>query len=127
LLVRDLLDHVQYLDQAIEQVSAAIEERRRPFAAALELRCSIPGIKQRTAEVLLAEIGPDMGSFPSARHLCSWAVLCPSNHESGGKRHPGQTRGGNRWLRAALVQAGTSPSCRVVVWASWGLTRGQRS
>jgi transposase len=105
LLLRELLDHVDYLDRAIARVSAAIEERARPFAAALALLCSIPGVKQRTAEVLLAEIGTDMGRFPSARHLCSWAAVCPGNNESGGKRRSGQTRRGNRWLRAALLQA----------------------
>jgi transposase len=105
LLLRELLDHVDYLDRAIERVSAAIAERTRPFAAALALLCSIAGVKQRTAEVLLAEIGGDMSRFPSARHLCSWAALCPGNHESGGKRRSGQTRKGNRWLRAGLLQA----------------------
>jgi transposase len=105
LLLRELLDHVDYLDRAIARVSAVIEARTRPFAAALALLCSIPGVKQRTAEVLLAEIGADMGRFPSARHLCSWAAVCPGNHESGGKRRSGQTRKGNRWLRAALLQA----------------------
>jgi transposase len=105
LLLRELLDHVDYLDRAIARVSASIEERTRPFAAALALLCSIPGVKQRTAEVLLAEIGADMSRFPTARHLCSWAAVCPGNHESGGKRRSGQTRKGNRWLRAALLQA----------------------
>ena len=105
LLLRELLDHVDYLDRAIARVSATIEERTRPFAAALALLCSIPGVKQRTAEVLLAEIGTDMSRFLSARHLGSWAAVCPGNNESGGKRRSGQTRRGNRWLRAALLQA----------------------
>jgi transposase len=105
LLLRELLDHIDYLDRAIARASAAIEERTRPFGAALALLCSIPGVKRRTAEVLLAEIGTDMGRFPSARHLCSWAAVCPGNHESGGKRRSGHTRRGNRWLRAALLQA----------------------
>jgi transposase len=105
LLLRELLDHVDYLDAAIARVSAAIEERTRPFETALALLCSIAGVQRRTAEVLLAEIGPDMSRFPSARHLCSWAAICPGNHESGGKRRSGRTRHGDRWLRAALLQA----------------------
>jgi transposase len=105
LLLRELLDHVDYLDAAIARVSAAIEERTRPFETALVLLCSIAGVQRRTAEVLLAEIGPDMSRFPSARHLCSWAAICPGNHESGGKRRSGRTRHGDRWLRAALLQA----------------------
>jgi transposase len=105
LLLRELLDQIDYLDRAIGRLSAAIAERTRPFTAALDLLCSIAGIKQRTAEVILAEIGADMSRFPSARHLCSWAALCPGNRESAGKQRSGRTRRGNRWLRGALLQA----------------------
>src|SRR5205085_1835332 len=59
---------------------------------------TIPGIKERTAEVIVAEIGPDMGVFATAKHLASWAGLCPGNHQSAGKRYSGRTRRGNRWL-----------------------------
>ncbi len=105
LLLRELLDHLDYLKGAIERLSAEIEQRLAPYAAALELLCSITGIKQRTAEVIIAELGTDLSAWPSARHLCSWAALCPGNDESAGKRRSGRTRKGNRWLRAALLQA----------------------
>jgi len=65
---------------------------------------TIPGVDRRTAEVVLAEIGPDMGRFPSATHLASGRV-CPGNHESAGKHLLGQDRKGSKWLRTALVQA----------------------
>ena len=45
-----------------------------------------------------------MTRFPTARHLASWAGLCPGNHESAGKRYSGKTRKGNVWVRSALVQ-----------------------
>jgi transposase len=67
---------------------------------------TIPGIDVRTAEVIVAEVGPDMGRFPTAGHLASWAGVCPGNHESAGKRQGGKPRKGSRWLRTALVQAG---------------------
>ena len=105
LLLRELLDHADYLDQAIARLNDAIAERTEPYAAAIDLLCSIVGIKRRAAEVVLAEIGADMSAFPSARHLCSWAALCPGNRESAGKRLSGRTRKGNRWLRAVLLQA----------------------
>jgi transposase len=103
-LLRELLDHLDYLTRVIERLSVAIQERTQPMAAALELLCSIAGIQRRAAEILLAEIGPDMSPFPSARHLCSWAALCPGNHESGGKHYSGRTRKGNRWLRGVLLE-----------------------
>ena len=60
---------------------------------------------RRTAETLVAEIGTDMSRFPTARHLASWAGLCPGNRESAGKRLSGKTRKGNGYLRAVLIEA----------------------
>ena len=104
LLARQLA-HIDFLDETLEQVSAEIAERLRPFAATLERLDAIPGVGQYTAEVLLAEIGTDMSRFPSAGHLAAWAGMCPGNYESAGKRQKGKTRKGSKWLRAALVEA----------------------
>jgi hypothetical protein len=73
---------------------------------------TIPGVNKRTAEVLIAEIGVDMGVFPTAGHLASWAGLCPGNTESAGKHRSGRTRKGNRWLRGALIQAALAGGTR---------------
>ena len=72
---------------------------------------TIPGVDRRVAEVVVAEIGPDMGRFPTAGHLSSWAGLASGNHESAGKRRSGRTTQGNRWLQTALVQAAWA-ACR---------------
>lgn len=104
-LVAQQLAHLDALDSLIARVDAELETRLRPFARALELLDSIPGVACRTAEILVAEIGTDMSRFPSARHLASWAGMCPGNHESAGKRASGRTRKGNQWLRTALVEA----------------------
>jgi transposase len=58
-------------------------------ASAIERLDAVPGIGRRTAEVV---VGTDMGRFPPAAHLASWATLCPGNNESGGKRLTGRTR-----------------------------------
>ena len=57
---------------------------------------TIPGVKRRTAEVVIAEIGTDMSRFPTAGHLASCAGMCPGNNESGGKRKSGKTRKGSK-------------------------------
>jgi transposase len=105
-LLRLLLDHLDSLDRLIARLNARIEELTAPDAEALTLMATIPGIKEHTAEVLLAEVGPTVDPFPTAGQFASWAGMCPGNNESAGKRRTGRTRRGNRWLRQALVQAG---------------------
>lgn len=104
-LVAQQLAHIDFLDQAIEQVSREVEEGLRPFEADLAHLDTIPGVGQWTAEVIMAEIGADMSRFPSAGHLASWAGMCPGNNESAGKRKSGKTRKGSKWLRVALTEA----------------------
>lgn len=103
-----ILTHIDFLDQAIEDIGKEVAERILPFTKACELLDGIPGVNQRTAETVIAEIGTDMARFPSDRHIASWAGLCPGNRESAGKRRSGKTRKGNIWLRRALVQAAQS-------------------
>ena len=64
-----------------------------------------PGVQQRTAELIIAEIGTDMSVFPTAGHLASWAGQCPGNDQSAGKRRSGRTRKGSKCLNAALNDA----------------------
>lgn len=104
-LVSQLLAHLDYLDEAITTLSEQIEVVIAPFAAERARLDTIAGVGPRTAEVLIAELGVDMRQFPSDRHLASWAGLCPGHNESAGKHKSGKTRQGNRWLRAALVEA----------------------
>jgi transposase len=105
LIVGQILAHIDFLDEAIARLSDAIERQMEPFSRERELLMTIPGVKQRTAEVLIAEIGVDMHAFPTAKHLASWAGVCPGNDESAGKRRSGKTRKGSKWLRATLTEA----------------------
>lgn len=99
------LQHIEELEAREARLSARIEQRLAPSAADLEALDTIPGVGRRTAEDLVAEIGTDMSRFPSARHLASWAKICPGNHQSGGKRKSDRTGHGNKWLRATLTEA----------------------
>jgi len=128
LVVGQILAHIDFLEEAIDRLSAAIEEQMRPFAAQRELLMTIPGVKQRTAEVLIAEIGVDMTVFPTPKHLASWAGVCPGNDQSAGKRRSGKTRQGSKWLRATLTEAANAAarSKNTYLAAQYHRLRGRR-
>ena len=105
LIVGQILAHIDFLDEAIDRLSDAIEQQIAPFARQRDLLMTIPGVKRRAAEVLIAEIGVDMNAFPTPKHLASWAGVCPGNDESAGKRRSGKTRKGSKWLRATLTES----------------------
>jgi len=104
ILLQHLLAHVAFLEQALEQLQQEIEQRLLPFQEGIRLLMSIPGIAELSAAGILAEIGTDMSRFPSAKHLASWAGVCPGNKQSGGKRLSGKMRKGNVTLRALLAE-----------------------
>lgn len=110
LLCRQILDHLTFLDEAIDALGVAIEEHLHPFAAEVARLCTIPGVARRTAEVIVSEIGADMGRFPTAGHLASWAGMCPGNNESAGKRRAARTTKGPSSLRVALIEAAQAAS-----------------
>ena len=78
-LLRQILDHIDDLDRRVAVLDGMVEQ-------------------------YMAEIGLDMGRFPSAAHLCSWAGVSPGNHQSAGKRKHGRTNKGNKTLKSMLAQ-----------------------
>jgi transposase len=104
-VLREQLAHIEELEARLDRLNTEIEARLSPFAQALELLETIPGIARRVAEDLLAEIGTDMSRFPTDRHIASWAKICPGNHRSAGKAKREHIGGGNPWLRTLLVEA----------------------
>lgn len=104
-LLSRLLEQLQFLEQRLARLTAEIEQCVAAHEDLLRRLDTIPGIDRITAWTVLAEIGTDRSVFGDARHLASWAALCPGLRESGGKRLPGKTRKGNVYLRRALCQS----------------------
>ncbi len=114
-VLSELLQHYDELESSITRVQERIEKElakcEDPFVnQAVQMLDNIPGVGRTIAEQAIAEIGVDMSRFPSERHLCSWAALCPGNNESAGKRKSGKTMKGNPYLRSALIQAAWAAS-----------------
>lgn len=101
-LTRMHLDLIDRQDAAIAQLDRRIEVMVEPFRGFIELICTIPGISQTVAEVIVAETGGDLNVFPTAEQLCSWAGVAPGKNESAGRSKPSRARPGNRHLKAAL-------------------------
>jgi transposase len=102
---QEWLYHLDELNVRIAAINERIAVYTAPHEALIQRLCTIPGIKRWTAEIILAEVGPDVTAFPTAHHLASWACLCPGNNISANKRRSGKTRRGQNWLRPALVEA----------------------
>jgi transposase len=136
------LGHIDFLDEQIEAFNEQISHHLQQMAAsavkeaddgddgspgqvptealswtkAVELLDTIPGVDERTAEIILAEIGLDMSQFPTADDLASWAGFAPGNHQSGGKRYSGRTTKGNRPIGAAITQSAWAASRTKDTW-----------
>jgi transposase len=118
--IEQQLESMNWSDEPLEPDAGEDTEEEPPVAdeselpltwnTAVALLDTIPGVNRRTAEVMLAEMGPDMSRFPTADHLASWAGLAPGNHQSGGKRYLGRTTKGNKSLSSIMVQAAWSAS-----------------
>jgi transposase len=74
----------------------------QPPLSALDRLDEVPGIGSKAAQVIIAELGLDMGQFPTPAHLVSWARLSPRTIQSGGKRRRGATGKGNPYLKGVL-------------------------
>lgn len=108
LLIRMCLDHAEYLEARIAELDQRVDQVMGPFVEARDHLDTITGIGKRAAECIIAEIGVDMGRFPTAGHLSSWAGMSPGNNITGGKRRSGKTNKGNLWLSDILNQCAWS-------------------
>jgi transposase len=99
------LTQVDQLSSGMRELEARMGEVLAPFQEHVDNLTTIPGVNDTTARALAGEIGLDMSRFPTARHLISWAGLCPKLDESAGKHRSVRIRKGAQWLKPALISA----------------------
>jgi transposase len=105
-LLARMLTRVDMLDGDIAELEAHIDQEISPFAAAVDQLDEITGVGRTAAQVIIAEIGTDMGRFPTPGHLASWAKFAPGVKQSAGKPKGKATTGhGNPYLARVLGEA----------------------
>ena len=105
-LLQTMLARVDQASADIATLDRRIEAELAPFTQAADRLDDITGVGRTAAQVIIAEIGVDMGRFPTPGHLVSWARFAPGVKESAGKRKGNATTGhGNPYLARVLGEA----------------------
>ena len=106
ILLESHLRSIERIDEEIHVLNEAIEEITSGYGEIMGALQTIPGVKKTGAEIILAEIGPNVEQFSSAKQLAKWAGLCPGSYESGGVRKSAHITSGNKYLKTILYQCG---------------------
>jgi transposase len=105
-LLQTMLSRIDQASADIAELDRKTEEAVAPFAPVVERLDELCGVGRVAAQVLIAELGTDMGRFPTAGHLVSWARFAPGVKQSAGKQKGKATTGhGNPYLARVLGEA----------------------
>lgn len=101
--------HFENLESRKAELEELILALANPYQQELDLILTAPSFKNTfTAISILSEIGANMEAFPSAKHLCSWAGLTPTNNESAGKKKSVRVSKAGCYIKPLLVQCANS-------------------
>jgi len=96
--------HIASLELCKANLETVILTLAKPFLPQINLVSTVPGIREFSAIVVIAEIGVDMSVFPTAKHRCSWAGLAPQCNESGGKKKSSRVSRAGAYIKPLLIQ-----------------------
>ena len=109
-LIDGLSEEIKMLSKELEGLAKNDED--------VGLLMTVPGIGYYSALLVKSEIG-DIGRFPFAEKLCSYAGLVPSTYQSGGMvRHGTYTKEGSRWLRWIMIECASTHVGKYDTWIS---------
>jgi transposase len=101
--------HYEDLESRKAELEKLILALASPYQQELDLILTAPSFKNPfSAITIISEIGVEMEAFPSAKHLCSWAGLTPTNNESAGKKKSVRVSKAGCYIKPLLVQCATS-------------------
>jgi transposase len=107
--IRVIMNHLDNLKTRKDELELLIYQIAVPYSAQIDLILTTPGIRSTLSAIkIISEIGVNMEVFPSAKHLCSWAGLTPTNNESAGKKKSVRVSKAGCYIKPLLVQCATA-------------------
>jgi len=101
--------HLEDLKNRKAELESIITGLTKPYQREIDIILTAPSFKSIfTAITLISEIGTNMNVFPTAKHLCSWAGLTPTNNESAGKKKSVRVSKAGCYIKPLLVQCATA-------------------
>lgn len=99
------LKRLALLDEQIEALDVLVAKALKKHEEAVIRVAGMPGFGVDSAQQIIAEVGVDAESFPSASQFSSWVGTCPGTEESAEQNHSSRSPKGNRFVRRILTQA----------------------
>jgi len=106
------LQRLQLIDQQIAQLNGLIAQAMKPHQDTVIRLAEVPGLGVDSAQQIIAEVGAQASTFPSAAELTSWVGTCPGKEESAEQNHSSRSAKGNKYLRRVLNQAAHVAVCK---------------
>ena len=101
-IIKEHFDNLEARKAELEELILALAS---PYQQELDLILTAPSFRNVfTAIGIISEIGVNMEAFPSAKHLCSWAGLTPTNNESTGKKKSVRGSKAGCYIKPLLAQ-----------------------
>jgi len=107
-ILKLFLDRQELIDQQMAELDQAIADALRPFHEAVQRLAEVPGYGVDSAQQVIAEVGPQAATFPSAAQMASWVGTCPGREESAEVSKTNRSPKGNRQMRRVLTQVAHS-------------------
>jgi transposase len=107
--IKVIKEHCKDLASHKADMEAIIFSLAESYLEEINLILSVPSFKNIYSGIaVVSEIGVNMDVFPTAKHLCSWAGLTPTNNESAGKKKSVRISRAGCYIKPLLVQCATA-------------------
>ena len=107
--LKGIKQHYEDLGSRKADLEKIILSLAESYTEEINLILTVPSFKNIfSAIAVVSEIGVNMDVFPTAKHLCSWAGLTPTNNESAGKKKSVRISRAGCYIKPLLVQCATS-------------------